>query len=287
MVQSRGGLQQLECPDVVRRLLTWIDCVSSIVMKTEPRFDRIDPVDIGGLADHTPYSSVAIRYMRKLFNLTGLRNESTEAINIYCALRNLSALKEMASCHPERNVEMKFYGDMVEQLERHVIRMLRHMSILLPITDLAIYRLFAYAAILHIYLFMRDLPRGLGFFHLISNRLRRLLECLNLPTLYMQYPEMTIWILIMGGLGGIGTSSRVWFATLVAEVCSLSGLRGGDELALTLDDFLWSELYRSPMTLGFWNDVAVAQGIDGAYEVRRPTDHVAAQTFNAPPEIVE
>jgi hypothetical protein len=103
----------------------------------------------------------------------------------------------------------------------------------------------------------------------------------------MQYPEMMLWVLIMGGLGGIGTPSRGWFANLVAEVCSVSGLRGGNEVAFTLAEFLWSELYRSPVTMGFWNDVAVAQGINEGYEVRRLTDHVAAATFNAPPDIVE
>jgi hypothetical protein len=39
--------------------------------------------------------------------------------------------------------------------------------------------------------------------------------------------------------------------------------------------------------MGFWNDVAVAQGIDRGYEVRRFTDHVVAATFNAPPDIVD
>ena len=91
----------------------------------------------------------------------------------------------------------------------------------------------------------------------------------------------------MGGFGGIGTSNRGWFANLLAEVCSLSGLRGGNEIAFTLTEFLWLELYRSPFTMGFWNDVAVAQGVERGYEVERLTDHVSAVTFNAPPDITE
>lgn len=66
----------------------------------------------------------------------------------------------------------------------------------------------------------------------------------------------------------------------------MSGLRGGDEIAFSLAEFFWSDLYRSPVTAGFWNDLALAQGIDGGYEVRRFTDHVAAQTFNATPDMV-
>jgi len=91
----------------------------------------------------------------------------------------------------------------------------------------------------------------------------------------------------MGGLGGIGTSSLEWFANLVSEVCSVSGLRGGNEIAFTLAEFIWSELYRSPATMEFWNDVAVPQGIDRGYEVRRFTGHIVAATFNAPPDLVD
>jgi hypothetical protein len=39
--------------------------------------------------------------------------------------------------------------------------------------------------------------------------------------------------------------------------------------------------------MGSWNDVAVAQGTDKGYEVQRFTDHVAAATFNAPPDIIK
>jgi hypothetical protein len=70
-------------------------------------------------------------------------------------------------------------------------------------------------------------------------------------------------------------------------VCSVSGLQGGNEIALTLAEFIWSELYRSPVTMGFWIDVAVAQGLERGYEVGRLTDHVSAATFNAPPDITE
>jgi hypothetical protein len=264
-----------------------IDCVSSIAMETRPRFELFDSVAVEIPADRAVYNSLAIRYKNKLFNLTGLRDLSNEAIDIYWDLRGLSALKEVASCHPDRNVDMVFYSDMLERLERRVARLIRHEALVSPSADLVIYLLFGYAATLHIYLFMRDLPRGLGFFHLISSRLRHLLECFELQGLYIQYPDMILWVLILGGLGGIGTSNREWFAHLVAEVCSISGLRRGDEVAFSLADFLWSELYRSPVTLGFWHDVAVAQGIDEGYEVRWFTDHVTAQTFNAPPDIVE
>ena len=176
-----------------------VDSCSSIVMGTKPRFEPLDFVDVESPADQGRYSSLAIRYKAKLFNLTNLRDLSEETIGIYWDLRNLSALKEVASCHPDRNVEMISYGIMLEQLERRVVQMVQREDLLSPTTDLInIYRLFGYAAIIHIYMFMRDLLRGLGSFHLLSTRVRKSLECVDIRILYIQHPEMMLWIPIMG-----------------------------------------------------------------------------------------
>ena len=86
-------------------------------------------------------------------------------------------------------------------------------------------------------------------------------------------------------MGGIGAPHRQWFATRLAEACVSLGILGGTEIAFTLSEFLWSELYLSPVTLGFWSDVAIAQGTESGYEVRRLTDNVSIATFNAPPEL--
>jgi hypothetical protein len=216
-------------------------------METKPRFEPFDFVDVQSPADREQYISLAIRYKAKLFNLTGLRYLSEETIDIYWGLRNLSALKEESSCHPDRNVEMISYGNMLEYLERRVVRMVQQEDLLSPTTNLVIYRLFGYATLLHIYMFMRDLPRGLGFFHLLSTRVRRFLECVDIQMPYIQYPEVMLWILIMGGVGGSGTLNRGWFA----------------------------------------NVLAVAQGVERGYEVGRFANHVSAAAFNAPPDITE
>jgi hypothetical protein len=234
-----------------------------------------------------PYNTLAVRYKSKLFNLTGLRELSEKTIKTYWGLRNLTALKDVVSCSQEYNEQMLSYSDMLERVERQVVNIVQSEPILSSSENLLIYRLFGNAALLHIYMFMRDLPRGLPFFHMLSNRIRQLLEVVDIERLQMQYPEMVLWILIMGGLGGNGTPNRSWFASELAEACEASGVRGGNEVAFTLAEFIWTELYRSPVTMGFWNDVTIAQGIGWGYEVRRLTDHVSAQTFNAPPEIMD
>jgi hypothetical protein len=208
-------------------------------------------------------------------------------VDIYWGLHNLSAFKDEASCLPVAQADSLPYSDILERLERRLVAIIQAKDLINPVQDLAIYVLFANAAILHIYIFLRDLSRGLAFSHLISFRIRNVLELVDVSRLKNQYPEMMLWILMMAGLCGAETSERSWFATLVADFCLELGVHGGNEIAAMLSEFLWTELYRSPMTIGFWNDVAKAQGFEGEYAVRKLSDNVSVAIFNAPPHIGE
>jgi hypothetical protein len=95
---------------------------------------------------------------------------------------------------------------------------------------------------------------------------------------------MMLWILIMRSLSGSPFSERVWFAERVAQFCFDLGLFGGNQIAAMLGEFLWSELYRSPVTQRFWTEVAKVQGFEEGYDVRRLADHVSVVCFNAPPD---
>ena len=66
-------------------------------------------------------------------------------------------------------------------------------------------------------MFMRDLSKDLTFLHLVSLRVRNNLEMVNVSKLKIQYPEMMLWILMLGGLCGLPASGRGWFATIVAD----------------------------------------------------------------------
>jgi transcription factor-like protein len=184
-------------------------------------------------------------------------------------------------------VEYQSWSDMVERIERRVIELLQSKIVKSGNPKVSIFQLFGYAAIIHIYMFMRDIPRGLPFFILISGRLRSSIEALNLEQLHKVYPEMVIWILLMGGLGSSGGPNRGWYAKRFAETCMAAGLRGGNSIAYALAEYLWSDLYRSPVTIGFWNEAARAQGMNGgSFDVKRITDHLSVAAFNAPPEMV-
>lgn len=299
MIKSRG-LKDME-NGIAKKLAIWCviligryfgvlaDCIStrldscvSILLETRPRFD-LDTIEKPQHSfDCGPLSALALRYKNKLANLTGLLQLSRDSVEVYWKLRNLSQVKDEACYYQPRDSDIDSYSDTLEYLERQVVAILHSEDLTLSGQNTSILRLFATAFILHIYIFMRDLPRGLPFFYVLAGRLRDELEFLDIEALLVPYPEMLLWILIMGGVGAIGSSNKAWFAKVLAESCLALGIRGGNEIAFTLKEFFWSELYRSPVTAPFWNDVARAQGMTGGYEVYRLTDRVSAQTFNAP-----
>jgi hypothetical protein len=114
--------------------------------------------------------------------------------------------------------------------------------------------LFGYTALIHLYLFIRDCSKDLPFSHLLSRRIRTVLKRVDTQQLETQFPEMMLWIFIMGGLSGSPSLERVWFANRAAYFCRELGLCGGEEIKYMLDDLLWSELYSSPVTERFWTE---------------------------------
>ena len=229
---------------------------------------------------------MALLYKNKLLNLTGSHELSEKTISIYWELRNLSRLKEVAAfCLTEGDIiENVPFTDTADHLERRVVPLTQLEPLSKPNQTCSIYTLFGYAALAHMYLFMRDCSKDLPFSHMLSSRIRMVLEKVDMQKLENQYPEMMLWILIIGGLSGSPFSERVWFAERVAQFCFELGLFGGNQIAVMLEEFLWSELYRSPVTRRFWTEVAKAQGFEEGYEVRRLADHVSVVCFNAPPD---
>jgi hypothetical protein len=255
-------------------------------MDTQPRFQLPSLENEERPEDWGLYSSLAMLYEAKLFHLTGFQDLSKETMKVYWGMRNLMALKETA-LRLTRKVEVTSWSDMVERLKRRVVALLQSEAVKSGNPKLSIFVLFGNAAIFHISMFMRDLPRGVPLYKLLSSRLRANIEAVDLAYLHKEYPEMMLWILLIGGLGSTGTPNRGWYAGLLAQACIALGLRGGNAIAYALTEFLWSELYRSPMTIGFWNDVARAQGMEGGYDVKMLTDHISVAVFNASSNMLE
>lgn len=203
------------------------DTCAAIFLGAKPRFEHIVS-DEEDPAEWSPQNATANRYKTKLFNLTGSYFLSQETVSIYWGLRNLSAFKEKTSYDHVTKPDTLPYNNILIGFERRLISILRAKELIHPTRELSIYPLFANAAILHIYIFLRDLSKGLPFVHLISPRIRTILESIDVSRLKVQYPEMLLWIFMMGGLCGADASERSWFAAMVAGFCLELGVYGGN-----------------------------------------------------------
>lgn len=264
------------------------DTCAAILLETYPRFEPAYPEREA--PRWPPYSSLATRYITQLTTLTGKRSLSLETVDVYWSLRNLAGLKEQATLHNIESIEIFqgniAYSDVTEDLERRLIDIIQSEMQEDVEKRSPIFTLFAYAAILQIYLFQRDLSKTLPFFSIMARRIRAILELqhTSLSLLKRQYPDMIMWILILAGICSGAPADQEWFARLVADFCLEAGIRGSSELMASLGIFFWSEFYRSPMTIGFWTSVASKQGLRGEYTVKRLKDHAAVAVFNVLPD---
>jgi hypothetical protein len=173
-----------------------VDSGASIVLNKKPRFEP-DTEKVEALVTDLPYCQLAHRYRAKLYNLSGLQHLSYETIDVYHQLCHLTGLKDAASCYSDPKIEQMSYTDLTDYLERRVVRITQSEELKVPtLSNRAIFALFGNAALIHLYIFMRDLPRGLPFLHLLSSRIRHVLETEDTSRLELQYPEMMLWIFI-------------------------------------------------------------------------------------------
>jgi hypothetical protein len=279
------------CRNRLDSLLTVInsrlDCGTAIICEAPPRFPiSLHDHEFDDLAYRETFSSLLQRYQSRLVNLTGSKQLSQETISACWHLQSVSSLKELMSYQlPAAKREFPNYNDSLERLERRAQKLIAAECSNDSGLDYSIYAVFGYAIAIHIYYFLRDVPRGAPLFHLMSSRIRERLEKVNLVMLQLQYPEMVLWILMMAGIGGIGSPNRRYFALLLADMCSDLGIRGGIEIAANMEEFFWSDIYRSPATISFWRDVASAQGMKEGYEVvRQLKDDLSVAHFLAPLE---
>lgn len=82
------------------------------------------------------------------------------------------------------------------------------------------------------------------------------MEKIDTRAFQIAYPEMTLWIVIIGGLASLESEYIKWFIKLLAELCRAAGIATTAELALALKEFLWSEFYLTcPLFDEFWDDL--------------------------------
>jgi hypothetical protein len=244
-----------------------VDIVGAIVLGSKPRFELVNPIRLPlhpTLEFLEPCSLLGARYKAKLSNLTALPDLSHEMIEVYRILQHLISKKERFAASQKMDIsEMEFQSlqSYCTQLMYRLIALIQY-EVPSPLNQNAlVFRLFGEAAVAHILMFTYNLPPRSGTHVLMSTRIRASLEAINVRSFQLAYPEMMLWIIMIGGLGSVGTGDQEWFIQLLAQSCHAAGIDGTAELALSLREFLWSDFYLGPIFDELWDDVAVARAI--------------------------
>jgi hypothetical protein len=246
-----------------------------------PRFDFASWNIERPVIETLPLNPSAVRHKTKLINLTGLKALSEKIMDTFWEIRTMSMKKEEVTSRLLDWDAHESYNDMTNYLERKTLLIMLSKEQSRSSAATSIFYLFSSAMFLNISIFLRDQTRGIPILTLLSTRIRNCLEKNDIPLLQLQYPEMMLWIIVIGGLGTSKTGDRLWFAQHLADACSMLGLSGGDELGVALQDFIWLKLYRTPSFSDFWDEVARAQGVDESeFGTKMLNDSVVMCCFN-------
>jgi hypothetical protein len=249
----------------------WTDIVAAVALDAPPRFTLMELWPPSPPPPEPSYSTIAHRYKTKLSNLTGLPSLAEETISTHLALRSITALKDTICFSPNFSqgpLDFETSAHTIESLERRCLSIIQS-PLLEPYSPSpihAIYSLFGRASLIHIMVFMRESARRLPFARILSNRIRDCLGSVDLSVFQIQYPELLMWVLVMGGLGGAGTENQMWFAGLLARAARAVGVVGVSDVEMVCSEWLWTRLYMDEVTEGFWADFEVAQGMESAAE---------------------
>jgi hypothetical protein len=107
----------------------------------------------------------------------------------------LSCLKEEAASYLKEGeaLGMGFlnipFTDTASCFEHRMISLMEVEPVSGPSQTLSIFMLVGYAAFVHLFIFIRDCSKDLPFSHLLSHRLKIILEKIDMKQLQRQYPK--------------------------------------------------------------------------------------------------
>jgi hypothetical protein len=144
-------------------------------------------------------------------------------------------------------MDTMMYSDKVEAVERRAVILLQADKISSPgcntadeTRQIACVKAFAYAAIIHIYLVLHDLPRNLQMFGVVAGRLRGVLETSGMQD---QLPDLYLWAMIMGEAAAASLQDKIWYAMKLENMCFERGIHNQQSLREALQGFVWSSSY--------------------------------------------
>ncbi|KAE9362796.1 hypothetical protein N431DRAFT_357902, partial [Stipitochalara longipes BDJ] len=265
LVEGKGGMQSIARDKIATVLLYWIDMLCSIILDTKPRFKYLNQSSHPDFKKPESNSISGLRYKKKLFNLTGFQDLSQETTEIFDELNELIAkkvkvlkLNKMDATEEDIQNLRIYIGRFIHRL----IALAQYKVLDIQNQNSLIYRLFGNAALAHVLMFTCGINRRVCGIHVltsISARIRTSLELVDVRYFQIAYPEMMLWIIMIGGLAGAGAEDQGWFARLLGESCCAAGIIGADELAISLTGCIWSDSYFLPIFKGFWDDFAAEQ----------------------------
>ncbi len=238
-----------------------IDVICAIVLGSKPRFELVNPALLPlhhDLNDLEPYNLLTARYKARLSSLTGLPIISQEMIEVYRIFRHLVTKKEGIAASQSLGVTKADFQSLQSYCTQLMYRLISLIQYNAMNQNGLVFRLFGNAAVAHILMFTYNMPPRSDTHVLISTRIRASLESIDLQAFQNAYPEMILWVIMIGGLGSVGSDDQEWYIQLLAQLCCATGIAGTAELALSLAEFLWSEFYLGPIFEKFWDDFAVA-----------------------------
>lgn len=245
-----------------------VDIIGAAILGLEPRFEHDNPPPHYDLEDFETGNWIGARYQSKMFNLTGLQELSQETIRAYRDLRRLVVDKERVAGKLGMGITDADFLSLQLYCFQLLYRLIGLVRYHVPESNpnALIYGLFGNAGLLHILLLTCNAPLPIRGRILLSTRIQASLRLINLPAFQIAYPEMMLWIIMIGGMASIGSEDYMWFIKLLAESCRVAGIGGTTELALFMTEFLWSQYYLGPIFEDFWADVT-KEIREGIYEV--------------------
>ncbi|KAE9378225.1 hypothetical protein N431DRAFT_175373 [Stipitochalara longipes BDJ] len=265
LVNSNDGVKALTSHPLSWRFTSLIDILCSIAMDSKPRFEHLaPPFTYQDSAHLEPLNPLAERYKLKLSTLTGQSDTAQELIELHRILRHLIAVEKTPAAMAE---VPESYRD--KALHR-LLALSQHPCP--PLNQNAlIYKLFATAALAYTVLFFAT---GISWFRLYSyrysasrmpgsvgrasSRIRATLETICLEKFLLAYPEMMIWIIMIGGMTAVKDEAG-WFVERLAMACAGQRISRMKELKIVLEEWLWTDWYLREDFRGFWDAVGLSE----------------------------
>ena len=180
-----------------------MDNLCSLAAGSSPRFNYNTGLPTPVPAHWRLSSPLALRYKTKLINLTGLKELSEDTTEAYQLFRHLIAEKDRCDATSnlmDMGITKTEFQSYTDHLIRRFINIIQSPSLESSGPNALIFKLFGYTALAHLMTFLSTPARRGSVLQLMSTRVHEILEVVDVPSIQLAYPEMIIWILVVGGL---------------------------------------------------------------------------------------